>query len=43
VAKCIATLLYAAVAVALVLNDREFRQGPRNFLGEDAGQVRQVP
>jgi membrane protease YdiL (CAAX protease family) len=43
VAKCIATLLYAAVAVALVLSDREFRQGPRNFLGEDTGEVRQVP
>jgi hypothetical protein len=40
VAKCIATLLYAAVAVALVLTDREFRQGPRNFLGENGGQVR---
>lgn len=34
VAKCIATLLYAAVAVALVLTDREFRAGPRNFIGE---------
>jgi hypothetical protein len=35
VAKCIATLLYAAIAVALIVADRAlFREGPRNFLPE---------
>lgn len=33
VAKCIATLLYAAIAVALIVVDRAlFAEGPRNFL-----------
>jgi membrane protease YdiL (CAAX protease family) len=32
VAKCIATILYLAVAVLIVVFDREFREGPRNFL-----------
>jgi hypothetical protein len=32
-AKCIATLLYSAIAVGLVLGDqRLFAQAPRNFL-----------
>src|SRR5262245_56204617 len=32
-AKCIATLVYSAIAIALVLGDhRLFAQGPRNFL-----------
>jgi hypothetical protein len=35
VAKCIATLLYAAIAVALIVADRAlFKEGPRNFLPE---------
>lgn len=35
VAKCIATLLYAAIAVALIVIDRAlFAEGPRNFLAE---------
>jgi CAAX protease family protein len=35
VAKCIATLLYAAIAVALIVADRAlFADGPRNFLPE---------
>lgn len=34
VAKCIATLLYAAVAVFIIVMDRAaFAQGPHNFLG----------
>jgi membrane protease YdiL (CAAX protease family) len=33
VAKIIATLLYAAIAAALILGDRRlFAEGPRNFL-----------
>lgn len=32
VAKCIATILYVVVAVAIVAWDREFRQGPNDFL-----------
>lgn len=32
VAKCIATLLYILVAVLIVAFDREFHEGPRNFL-----------
>ena len=36
IAKCIATLLYAAIAVALIVADRTlFAEGPRNFLGGD--------
>lgn len=35
-AKCIATLLYAAIAVALVASDRAlFAAGPRDFIGDD--------
>ena len=41
VAKCIATLLYAAVVVALVVTDAEFRQGPRNFIGGGDNAVRE--
>jgi membrane protease YdiL (CAAX protease family) len=37
VAKCIATVLYFLVAAAIVAFDREFREGPRDFLpGEPA-------
>jgi membrane protease YdiL (CAAX protease family) len=33
IAKCIATLVYSAIAIALVLGDQHlFAQGPRNFL-----------
>jgi membrane protease YdiL (CAAX protease family) len=36
--KCIATVLYTVVAVALVVFDRRtFGEGPRNFLGEPVG------
>ena len=43
VAKCIATLLYAAIAVALIVADRAlFAEGPRNFLDGDARQQRKV-
>ena len=35
VAKCIATVLYAAIAVALIVANRAlFEEGPRNFLPE---------
>ena len=38
IAKCIATLLYAAVAAAILLADRAtFAGGPRNFLKENRG------
>ena len=33
IAKCIATLVYSAIAVALVIGDQSlFAQGPRNFV-----------
>ncbi len=35
VAKCIATVLYVIVAIAIVAFDREFRKGPRNFLEDE--------
>ena len=36
VAKCIATLLYSAVAVGLIASDRAlFKEGPRNFLAAE--------
>jgi membrane protease YdiL (CAAX protease family) len=35
VAKCIATLLYGAIAVTLIVVDRAlFKEGPRNFVSE---------
>ena len=37
VSKCIATLLYAAIAVVIVASDSAFAEGPRNFL-QTAGQ-----
>jgi|SRR6476646_2346321 len=36
VAKCIATLLYGAIAVVLIVSDRAlFQEGPRNFVHEN--------
>jgi membrane protease YdiL (CAAX protease family) len=41
IAKCIATLLYAAIAATLMVADRAlFAEGQRNFLGGDARQQR---
>jgi membrane protease YdiL (CAAX protease family) len=37
VAKCIATVLYFVVAAAIVACDREFREGPRDFLPREPG------
>ena len=38
VAKCIATLLYAAIAAAIVASDHSaFAEGPRNFIQECPG------
>jgi membrane protease YdiL (CAAX protease family) len=42
VAKCIATLLYLAVAVLIVVFDREFRAGPRNFLAASPANQRKA-
>jgi membrane protease YdiL (CAAX protease family) len=38
VAKCIATVLYFLVAAAIVATDREFREGPRDFLPGEPGR-----
>lgn len=32
IAKCIATLLYAAIAAGIIATDRTFKEGPRNFM-----------
>jgi membrane protease YdiL (CAAX protease family) len=37
VAKCIATVLYFLVAAAIAVSDREFREGPRDFLLREPG------
>jgi uncharacterized protein len=37
VAKCIATVLYVLVAAAIAVSDREFREGPRDFLPREPG------
>jgi membrane protease YdiL (CAAX protease family) len=37
VAKCIATVLYFLVAAAVAASDREFREGPRDFLPREPG------
>jgi membrane protease YdiL (CAAX protease family) len=37
VAKCIATVLYSLVAAAIAASDREFREGPRDFLPRESG------
>jgi membrane protease YdiL (CAAX protease family) len=37
VAKCIATVLYTLVAAAIAAFDREFREGPRDFLPREPG------
>ena len=37
VAKCIATVLYFLVAAAIAACDREFREGPRDFLPREPG------
>ena len=37
VAKCIATVLYFLVAAAITACDREFREGPRDFLPREPG------
>jgi membrane protease YdiL (CAAX protease family) len=37
VAKCVATVLYVLVAAAVAVPDREFREGPRDFLPPEPG------
>jgi hypothetical protein len=37
VAKCIATFLYFLVAAAIAAFDREFREGPRDFVPREPG------
>jgi membrane protease YdiL (CAAX protease family) len=37
VAKCVATVLYFLVAAAIAASDREFREGPRDFLPREPG------
>jgi membrane protease YdiL (CAAX protease family) len=37
VAKCVATVLYFLVAAAVAASDREFREGPRDFLPREPG------
>lgn len=38
IAKCIATMLYALVAIAILVGDRAlFAQGPRDFVQEESG------